>query len=81
MDYLIEKELMVKKSFLVCGITNALDGSENQYIRCAKELPDLDFPYVDDSDDPFKSCGEEDSSDESSNDVDSEEIEDDCIVL
>ena len=46
---------MVKKSFLVFGITNALEGSENGFIRCAKELPTLQVPYIDDSNDgPFQ---------------------------
>ena len=39
---------MVKKSFLVNGIT------ENNLIHCAKELPDIQLPYSDESDDPFQ---------------------------
>ena len=35
----------VAKSFKVCGISNALDGSENAVIRCAAELPDFQIPY------------------------------------
>ena len=38
----------------VCGITNALDGSENSLIRCAEELPGIQLPYIDENaDDPF----------------------------
>ena len=58
-DYLKDNEAMVKKSFLVCGINNALNGSENHLIRCSDELPDLQLPYVDESDDPF--CDEDSS--------------------
>jgi len=36
---------MVKKSFLVCGISNSLDGSENQLVRVPAELPMLIIPY------------------------------------
>ena len=52
----------VVKSFLVCGISNALDGTQTNLIRCSKELPDMRIAYgvtVDDddgaseSDDPF----------------------------
>ena len=32
------KRELVQKSFLVCGISNAMDGSENHFICCAKEL-------------------------------------------
>jgi hypothetical protein len=35
----------VTKSFKVCGLTNALDGTENHLIRCAKELPEFTIPY------------------------------------
>ena len=48
-----ERPEVVKKSFLVCGITNSLDGSENHLIRCAKELSGIELPYTDGSDDPF----------------------------
>ena len=44
LEYFKEREGMVKKSFLVCGITNALIGSENGFIHCVKELPDLQVP-------------------------------------
>lgn len=69
LDLLKEKEEMVKKSFLVCGITNALDGSENDFIRCAKELPTLQVPYIDESnDDPFQDELEESDTAESESD-------------
>lgn len=55
LDDLRKKEQIVKKSFLVCGLSNALDGSENTRIHCAKELPNMQLPYVDKSDDdPFR---------------------------
>ena len=44
---------MVKKSFFVCGITNALDGTQNTLIRCTRELPSLQLSYTDGSEDPF----------------------------
>ena len=48
---------MIRKSFLVCGISNALVGSENHMIRCAKELPDMIIAYgtEDTEDDPIDS--------------------------
>ena len=45
------KPTHAEKIFLVCGITNTLNGSENHFIDCTKELPDLQFPYVDKSTD------------------------------
>ena len=45
LDYFKEREEMVKTSFLVCSITNALDGSENGFIHCAKELSNLQVVY------------------------------------
>ena len=62
LDYLNGNPEMVKKSFLVCGITNSLDGSVNSMIHCANELPDIELPYTDESDDPF--CEEESEDDE-----------------
>ena len=56
---------VIKKSFKVCGITNALDRSENDIIHCARELPDIQIPYGDtdiNPDNPFQSSSEEDSS-------------------
>ena len=49
---------MIQKSFLVCGISNNLDGSENHLVRVPDELPTFEIPYgIDDndSDDPFQS--------------------------
>lgn len=67
---------MITKSFLVCGISNALDGSQNSMICCAKELPDTMITYGlekctdadsdSKSDDPF-------SSDENDSEVDQSE--------
>ena len=79
MDYLMEHEVMVKKSFLVCGLTNALDGSENQFIHCAKELPDMQLPYVDESRDDLFQSSDDDASDDSEISNDSE-ISDDSEV-
>ena len=53
MKYLHQNPEMVKKSFLVCGITNAIDGLENRFIQCARELPDIQLPSCDKDDDPF----------------------------
>jgi len=44
-DTLGFKEEVVKKSFLVCGISNALDSTQNNLIRCTKELPDMCVAY------------------------------------
>ena len=63
------KKELVKKSFLVCGISNALDRSENHFVRGAKELHQLKVTYgleedaTDDSedDDPFESGSDSDS--------------------
>ena len=70
LDYLSQKPEMVKKSFLVCGITNSVTGSENHLIRCAQELEGIELPYTDGSDDPFSDV------DEDSNDDDDEEEDD-----
>ena len=49
----------------MCDISNALDGSQNHYIRCAKELEQLKVAYGleedAESDDPFDSGSESDS--------------------
>ena len=53
-DHLEAKKEMIRKSFLICGISNALNGTQNSFIHCAKELPDMQLPYLDEiSDDPF----------------------------
>ena len=36
---------MMKKSFLVCGIANNLDGSENGLVRVPAELQSFEIPY------------------------------------
>ena len=36
---------MVNRSFLVCGISNSLDGCENKLVRVAAELPKFTIPY------------------------------------
>lgn len=67
------KEEVVKKSFLVCGISNALDGTQNNLIRCSKELPDMHIAYgvtIDDdgaseSDDPFNNSEHSDRASDS----------------
>ena len=66
--YLESQEEVITKAFKVCGISSALDGSENHLIHCAKELPTMILPYGTDGsedEDPFDS--------EDSNDTDSEE--------
>ena len=74
----LRKEQIVKKSFLVCGLSNALDGSENALIHCAKELPTMQLPYVDESDDdPFRDEGEsEDDRSQSDECGDDEDVSD-----
>lgn len=78
----MNKEI-VAKSFLVCGISNALDGSQNEVIRCARELPNLQLPYLDESDDdPFKSDDEADDSEVELDEVETsseDETELDCL--
>ena len=44
MEYLTEHPDMIKKAFLVCGLSNKMDGSENHLIRCATELT-VALPY------------------------------------
>ncbi len=74
MEYLEKQSQIVKKSFLVCGITNALDGSENTFIRCAKELPGIQLPYLDElEDDPFEEVDLDELEDDPFEEVDDEE--------
>jgi hypothetical protein len=56
---------MVKKAFLVCGISNNLDGSENHLVRVSEELPTFQVPYGihDDESDPFQSSESDSASD------------------
>ena len=74
------KEELIQKSFLVCGISNALDGSENNLVHCAKELDQLKVAYgltededaSDDdleADDPFESGSDSASDFDSNTDV------------
>ena len=71
---------MVKKSFLVCGISNKMDGSENPLIRCSKELQNISIAYGyeatkdndSNSEDPFDSENEG-SANESSGEEEEEE--------
>ena len=39
------------KAFLVCGITNSLDGTGNGLTQCAKELPTVKLAYANESSD------------------------------
>ena len=76
---------MIKKSFVVCGISNKLDGTQNTLIRCSKELRNLSLCYgraskpttenTSDSDDPFADL---DSGEES--DATASSSEDDCLM-
>lgn len=66
-DYIQDHEEMVKKAFLVCGISNALDGSQNHLISCSKQLPNLELPYLDESNNPF--LDDEDQGDASDSDA------------
>lgn len=73
MEYLTDHPGMIKKAFLVCGLSNKMDGSENHLIRCAAELI-VALPYgeTEESDsegDPFA------DSDESSEGEDSTSCE------
>ena len=36
---------VVKRSFLVCGISNSLDECENKLVRVAAEFPNFTIPY------------------------------------
>ena len=66
------KRNIICRTFLVCGISNALNGSQNHFIRCAKELPEMSVTYRleansesdSDSDDPFTSGSESESEDD-----------------
>lgn len=79
LDYLESKKEMIVKSFLVYGISNALDGSENTFIHCAKELSGMQLPYLDEcNDDPFQTLDSE-SSDSQDDEIslDNEDSQDD----
>ena len=67
---------MITKFFLVCGISNALDGSQNSMICCAKELPDMMIAYGLEKSTDADSGSESDdrfSSDENDSEVDQSE--------
>ena len=72
MDYLKEHPQMIRKAFLVCGLSNKVDGSENHYIRCVTELsvsvPYDDYEESESESDPFaESDSDQDSSNEECN--------------
>ena len=71
------KKEIIRKSFLVCGIFNALDGSQNHFIRCAKELPDVAIAYVleksADRDSGSESDGPFDSDSDSGSEIESDD--------
>lgn len=53
---------MIRKSFLVCGISNNLDGSVNDYIWVQEYLPQFVIPYGESAgskSDPFQSTDDE----------------------
>ena len=56
------------KSFKVCGLSNALHGTENNLIRCAKEIPEFNIRYgvsAEESDeDIFADTDEQDEEDD-----------------
>ena len=67
-----EQGSMISKAFLVCGISNHINGSENHFIRVAEELPNFVIPYGsgqdEESDDPFETSDEESEGDADSTD-------------
>jgi hypothetical protein len=73
-----EQSACVIKAFKVCGITSALDGSENGLIRCAKELPQFCIPYGDneENDEDIFADTDVDEDDEDEEDVEEDENED-----
>ena len=78
MEYLKEHPDMIKKAFLVCGLSNKVDGSENHFIRCATELA-VALPYGEseseesNSGDPFADSDDEESSAEDNTSGEEEE--------
>ena len=54
---------MISKAFLVWGISNQIDDSENHIIRTPEELPNFTIPcgasQIEESDDPFETTDEE----------------------
>lgn len=51
---LIEKPVMVRKSFKVCGISNNLNGSEDSEIRCEPPVPVPASDILDSDDEDFE---------------------------
>ena len=67
--YLKENKFVITKSFLVCGITNDLNGSGNHLIRCSEELPAIKLPYFqEEEDNPFLDDNEFDSEEDDQED-------------
>uniref|UniRef100_A0A1X7UBM7 DDE-1 domain-containing protein n=1 Tax=Amphimedon queenslandica TaxID=400682 RepID=A0A1X7UBM7_AMPQE len=62
------KTEMVKKSFLVSGISNALDGTQNSFIHCAKKLNDMQLSYLNESTDDPSQTSDAESSDTTADD-------------
>ena len=69
---LSEQGNMIPKAFLVCGISNQIDGSEKHIIRIPEELPNFTIPYGtsqdEESDDPFETTDGESEGDTDSTD-------------
>ena len=65
------------KSFKRCGLSNALDGTENGLIRCAKELPDFNIPYGASSEESDEDIFADTNEEDNSNDEDDEGDDDD----
>ena len=69
---LSEQGNMISKAFLVCGISNQIDGSENHIIRIPGVLPNFTIPLGasqdEESDDPFKTADGESEGDTDSTD-------------
>jgi hypothetical protein len=53
---------LVVKCFKVCGISSAMNGSENHLVRCAKEMPQFVLPYAANNEDSDIFCSESDDS-------------------
>ena len=64
---------MISKAFLVCGILNQIDGSENHIIRIPEELPNFTIPYGTRQDEEFDDLFET-TDGESEGDTDSTDL-------
>ena len=64
---------MISKAFLVSGISNQINGSENHIIRIREELLNFTIPYGasqdEESDDPFETTHGESEGDTDSTDL------------